>query len=394
MTNKIKQSTLLILLASFSLGFVRCKKDSSEVPAGTDSTSLAAHHSGAVNLATTTTTTSTTGAYDITKSLPTGYVKDGSVDYTAYLQKAINANSNIVFPAFPIMVDDAGLIVGSNKTITFLTGSKLVLKPSANANYNIINVLLANNVTLNNPVIVGDRYKHLGTTGNWGQGISINGSTNVTINNPNVSNCWGDGMFIAQKSGITAQNIKIVNAYLTHNRRNGISLTGGINVDLESPYCAYSDGVAPYCGIDIEPNVSTDQLQNIVLNNPKTEHNVGPGISTGLKRMYSSTNKTIGITIANHSDLGSAIAFHSTVSLTYQIGSATVSGNINLVNPSWKRNTNTAITTDLLANTIKLNISKPTVQDINGVTLTQAQIISLFTYKTHINREANYSLTF
>jgi len=392
MTNKIKQSTLLILLVSFSLGFVRCKKDSSAVPAGVDSTSLAAHHSGAVNLATTTTTTTTTTAYDVTKSLPAGYVTDGSVDYTAYLQKAINTYSNIVFPGFPIMVSDVGLVIGSNKTITFSTGSKLVLKPSSNANYNIIKVLLANNVTLNNPVIVGDRYNHLGTTGEWGQGLAINGSTNVTINNPTVTNCWGDGIFMGPKSGITCQNIKIVNAYSAHNRRNGITITGGINVDLEGGYAGYSDGAAPYSGIDIEPNASTDELQNIVINNLRTEYNVGPGISAGFNNLFGGANKNISINLTNHSDKGSAVAFHCTAPSPF--GTGVLSGTVNVVNPFWRKNTNTPITTNLMVNTVKLNISKPAVQDINAVSLTQAQIISLFTYKTHINREANYSLTF
>lgn len=388
MTNKIKQSTLLILLVSFSLGFVRCKKDSSAIPAGADSTSLASGHKGAVNLATTTTTT----AYDITKSLPAGYVTDGSVDYTACLQKAINTYSNVVFPGFPIMVSDAGLVIGSNKTLTFSTGSKLVLKPSSSANYNIIKVLLANNVTINNPVIVGDRYNHLSTSGEWGNGLAINGSTNVTINNPVVSNCWGDGIIMSAKSGIICQNIKVVNAYSTHNRRNGITITSGINVDLEGGYSGYTDGTAPFSGIDIEPNSSTDELQNIVINNFKTERNVGPGIQAGFNNLFGNANKNISINLTNHSDKGSSVAFHCTA--PSPSGTGVLSGTVNVTTPFWRKNTSTPITTNLMVNTIKLNISKPVVQDVNGTNLTQSQIISLFTYKTHINREANYSLTF
>jgi len=386
---KMKLGTQLILLVFCTAGFVRCKKDST-VDATPTATLTGTIPTKGTNLATTTTTT----PYDITKSLPSGYKTDGSVDYTTYLQKAINTYSNITFPAFPIMVDDAGLVVGSNKTITFLPGSKLILKPTANGNYNIINILMATNVTLNNPVIVGDRYKHLGTTGEWGQGIAINGSVNVTINSPNVTNCWGDGIFLRQKGGINNQNITIKNAYCKYNRRNGIGVTNAIGLDLESPYAAYCDGANPWTGIDIEPASDTDEIQKITINNPVTEHNVGNGISVGFKNLFGGPNKIISVQINNPADKSSAVAFHCTAILSQQVGTETVTGPVNVANPFWRRNTNTPITTNLLVKTIKLSISNPTVQDINGTALTDAQILSLFTYKTHINREANYSLTF
>src|SRR5690606_19325967 len=36
--------------------------------------------------------------------LPKNYVKDGTVDYTNYLQKVLNENKNVVFPNFPIRI--------------------------------------------------------------------------------------------------------------------------------------------------------------------------------------------------------------------------------------------------------------------------------------------------
>jgi len=82
--------------------------------------------------------------------LPAGYVKDGSRDYTSYLQAAINKYSNLVFPAFPIMVNANGLTIPSNKTITFLTGSTIVFKPTLLATYNILKISGSTNVTLYN----------------------------------------------------------------------------------------------------------------------------------------------------------------------------------------------------------------------------------------------------
>ena len=44
--------------------------------------------------------------------------------------------------------------------------------------------------------IIGDRDNHLGTTGEWGHGIMIRGSSRVTVRDIHISRCWGDGVSI------------------------------------------------------------------------------------------------------------------------------------------------------------------------------------------------------
>ncbi|GAA4087082.1 hypothetical protein GCM10022392_05070 [Mucilaginibacter panaciglaebae] len=326
--------------------------------------------------------------------MPAGYVKDGSKDYTTYLQDAINKYTDITFPAFPIMVNDKGLVVGSNKTLTFLAGSKLIVKPSSNGNYNIIDIVNASNVTLNSPVIVGDRYVHLGTSGEWGMGIGIYGSSKVTVNNATITNCWGDGITVEPKKGVSSSAISINNAYCNYNRRNGMSITSVIGMTVESSYFGHTNGVLPCAGIDIEPNSSTDELQQVTISNTRTEYNTGTGISTGLKNLFGGSNKKMSLTVINHIDKGSADAFRATATLTRRVGSETVSGDIIVTNPYWRQNTNTPIQTNILVKTIKLTVTKPTVQDVNGNQLNNASILALFTYKTNINRDANYVITF
>jgi hypothetical protein len=385
--NNIQQICSVILLMSCTLVFSRCKKDETQTPSlATDSTNN--------SLKLTTKTLATTTTYNITSCLPSKYVTNGTVDYTTYIQNAINKNSNITFPAFPILINDKGLTIGSNKTITFLTGSKILLKPTATGNYNILNILNATNVVLTGPVIVGDRNTHLGTTGEWGQGIGIYGSSNVTINGANVTYCWGDGIYLAAKGVVNNKNITIKNATSLYNRRNGISVTNAIGLDLESPYAGYSNGTAPFTGIDIEPSSYADELQGIVLNNPNTAYNPGMGISVGFKNLFGGPNKTIGVTITNHNDKGSGDAFKATATLTQQKGSETVTGNINIVNPTWRKNTVAPIQTNLLVKTIKLTITNPNVQTVSGTLLSDAAILSLFTYKTNINYTANYVINF
>jgi hypothetical protein len=336
----------------------------------------------------------TVATYNITSSLPSGYVKDGTRDYTGYVQAAINKYSNITFPAFPILINAAGLKIGSNKTITFLSGSSIILKANPSANYEILLISNATNVTLNNPVIVGDRYVHLDTLGQWGQGIAVYASSNININNANVSNCWGDGIYLGSKNGVNNSNISIYKPICLYNRRNGISITSAIGLNMEAPYAAYCNGSPPYTGIDFEAESDLDELQNIVVNNPSTAHNVGNGIAMSFRSLFGGKNKNIGFQIINPADKLSATGFKATATLTRRVGNETVTGKIIITNPIWRENSLTPIATNLLVTTIQLSLTNPSVEDMTGTWLTDSQILSVFTYKTHINAAANYSILF
>ena len=171
---KNRISTLLIF-TSLALSFSSCKKDnlnetSLDAPlsmALKDRMSMAVPADGI-----------TSDSYYLINSLPSGYVQDGTVDYTSYVQAAVSKYSNIVFPGFPILVNDSGILIGSNKTITFQSGSEIRLLGSAKGTYNILKMAAVSNVTLYNPVIVGDRDTHIGTTGEHGMPM---GESNLVV---------------------------------------------------------------------------------------------------------------------------------------------------------------------------------------------------------------------
>src|SRR5690606_36315193 len=135
--------------------------------------------------------------------LPKNYVKDGTVDYTNYLQKVLNESKNVVFPNFPIRINDTGLVINSGSIILFPVNSKLVLGSSSKSNYEILRIHNKNNITLVNPTIIGDRDNHKGSKGEWGMGISIKDSEGLNIINPKISNCWGDGIYIGKSNSIS-----------------------------------------------------------------------------------------------------------------------------------------------------------------------------------------------
>ena len=65
----------------------------------------------------------TSGSIMLTDYLPRNFVRDGSMDYTSFIQIALIKNPNIVFPDFPVLINDSGLEIPSNRTLTFLKGS-------------------------------------------------------------------------------------------------------------------------------------------------------------------------------------------------------------------------------------------------------------------------------
>jgi hypothetical protein len=229
--------------------------------------------------------------FKIETVLPKGYVKDGTVDYTAYIQKAVDANKKIMMPDFPLMT--TGISAQSNSQIYFQKGSSLILKPTADVRYQIISLHGVENVKIYNPKLIGDRDKHLDSKGEWGFGIDIRGSRNVEIYNVNISDCWGDGIVLVKtlrniKPGITKQNIftteniKIIGGIINNVRRNGITIAGGKDVLLKNLLITNINGTNPMAGIDIEPDDSSNDLANINIDNVKINNaNVGIDLHLG-----------------------------------------------------------------------------------------------------------------
>lgn len=326
--------------------------------------------------------------YDVTKSLPASFVKNGTEDYTIYLQKAINEHDTLVFPPFPIKVNDNGLVIGSNKVITFLPGSVLLLQPSNKPVYDVLKIAGANNVTLNNPVITGDRDTHIGNRGEWGNGIGVYSSSNITINQPKVSECWGDGIYLGRlkRSPTVNYNIKINKAVLVHNRRNGISVISVNGLALLSPRILNTDGTLPMAGIDFEPNSPFDELKNIEVVNPLTVSNKGAGISLGLKNLYGGNDKQIDIKITHPTDSGSGIGLRTTATLTRRISNEIVSGTIFVEKPLWVKNNVCPLLVNILDQHILLKITSPTLVDTRGKKLDKSLAVSTLLSSKTINK--------
>lgn len=275
-----------------------------------------------------------TSKVDITKYLPSNFVKDGSIDYTSYIQKGLDENRDVIMPNFTILINEKGLRLKSNSNIYFQNKSKLIMKPNYLEAFSCIWILNCKNVKIYNPFIVGDRKKHLGEKGEWGMGIHITQSNHIAIYNPNISDCWGDGIYIGGGNK-PSSNVLINDAVLINNRRNGMSLTNAVHITINNPTIERTNGTLPMAGIDIEPNNSSNEIDNITINNPRTIRNKKYGILIELNYMVSKFDKKVNITINDHLDEFSGKPLAIAKIRGNKIGKKTLLGNIKINNARW-----------------------------------------------------------
>lgn len=279
------------------------------------------------------------GAHRLVDDLPAEYVTDGSVDYTDIIQRAVDLYQTIEFPAFPLLVNDKGIVLHDNQKINFLAGSQLRLSPSAKTNYSVIKIENIKNVTLVNPVIYGDKEKHLGTAGEWGMGISILGSDNITLINPQTYDGWGDGIYIGEtRQRPYSSNIRISGAKANNNRRNGMSVVSVKGLRVRDSEFSNNVGVLPKAGIDFEPNYYWNELAGYIsLSNIKTaNNNVGIFLTPGELNREKAFEKEMDFKLAGHQDDSSNYALVIKALGSTAKARGVTTGAVKIMSPIWK----------------------------------------------------------
>ncbi len=302
--------------------------------------------------------------YKLENDLPPNYVTDGTIDYTEYIQRTLDSNCKVIFPPFPILINENGLKIPSDSRIVFSKGSVLKLKPNKKSNYKILEMRNVSNIVLHNPVIEGDRYSHLGTDGEAGMGIAIYSSKNIVIHQPNIQFCWGDGIYIGkQRMSKPPENIVISGGITNRNRRNNITITSGVGITIKNHTASQADGTKPMAGLDIEPNSPEHIIDSIKILNLTTKNNVGKGIQIGLSRLMKDGFKMTNIFVENHIDINSSIAVLISCPVTpnEEENLALPKGSITFTNPQWSDNDIVLKANGFRTTTILLNLESPKV---------------------------------
>lgn len=138
----------------------------------------------------------------------------------------------------------------------------ITMLPNDFTNYNIVG-LKGENIRLHGKgEIVGDKYTHTGTKGEWGMGLNLAKCKNVDIYDLTIRDCWGDCIYI----GTESTDVRINNCTLINGRRQGISITSAEKVYISNSRISKVHGTAPQYGIDIEPNKG-DTVDQIIVEN-------------------------------------------------------------------------------------------------------------------------------
>ena len=188
-----------------------------------------------------------------------GAVGDGVKDDTAAIQAALNKlgtlGGTVVIPAGRYLIDAAKNLRPLSRTLLKLEpGAVLVAKPNALSRSYVIYLKDKVDVEIQGGEIIGERDRHdfsrVSGTHEWGHGIQVLGCKRVTISDIRISNCTGDGICL----GGMSDDVVVSKAICDNNRRQGLSITNTTNVKVLGGEYINTNGTAPQCGIDIEPD--------------------------------------------------------------------------------------------------------------------------------------------
>lgn len=203
------------------------------------------------------------------------------IEDTESIQSAIDSvpsNSTIIIPPGLYYINaKSGIKLKSN--ITLIIEGTLQAIPNNLENSRIISINNSSNINIIGGTLIGERYDHHGTDGEWGMGIQIMSSSNILIKNTTSKDNWGDGFYIGRfnSSDIVPSNIRLCSIISTNNRRQGLSIVSGDTILVNNSVFSKTNGTDPQAGIDIETD-EHDTVQNVAIFNSLFYDNIGAGI--------------------------------------------------------------------------------------------------------------------
>ncbi len=195
-------------------------------------------------------------------------------DDTSYLQSLLDSGK--IIPAGAYFVDGTIGLRPAAERILDLRGVVLAINPTESAYYRAVMIQGTDGVIVYGGTILGERFEHLGTAGEWGMGIEIRDSRRVRIVGTKIDDCWGDGIYIGDDS----RDLTIQGVVCDENRRQGLTVTDATNVTIKDSEFVNTWGTLPACGIDIEPNIY-EGAYNCTISNCRISGNQGGGTQAG-----------------------------------------------------------------------------------------------------------------
>lgn len=213
---------------------------------------------------------------------------DGRQDDTRAFQAAIDAlpeeGGTVRVPAGNYLINPLRSVrLRSRMHLSMDPDCRLVAMSNAAPRAYVLLLQRVEDVEVSGGRIIGDRERHLDTTGEWGHGVMVRGSARIELHDLHITRCWGDGISVGGLSGIAGQaplpsrDVVIRNVVCQGNRRQGLTI--GRSRHVRVLRCSFLDtgGVLPGCGIDIEPDPGGD-ARDILVEDCLAQNNHGAGI--------------------------------------------------------------------------------------------------------------------
>lgn len=287
------------------------------------------------------------------------------------------------------LVRKVGLQVPSNSRCIFAPGAAIKTLPTDAETGYTINAYLADNFEIINPVVYGERNTHIGTTGEWLNCFNIVNCTNAYLHRPVAYDAWGDGIYVGieyfSATNKQSKNVTLFEPRVYNARRNGYSITSGIDLKLIRPYAEGTSGAFPQAGLDLEPEGAGSVLpvcENWLIESPQTKNCAGAGISVYTETLP--TNSKVDIKITNHKDYG------STVGAVVQHGANVVRGTVVFTSPNWEKSRANGCAIKTVTNGPRLYIIDPIIEDCGDA---QAAMGWTFDSAINITRDAGEPTT-
>lgn len=254
---------------------------------------------------------------------------NGVTDDTEAVQAAVDNSENVFFPAGTYLVS-ADIVIPSNRNIWGQSQLSIIKRADNDLEqYNILLLNKSENVRISDIAVVGDKHTHLGTGGEWGHCIMMQGCQNIVIKNSVLKQAWGDGIGMTTydgdtMEGVECQNILIDGCVFDDNRRLGVAVIDCSGLTIRECVIKNTRGTNPQCGIDFEPNDDSRQrCHNCIVESCYFEANSGGDIHLANLKKYHGVEifncvfkSNIGLSLwgsLSDTDLGSYVSVHSCV---------------------------------------------------------------------------------
>jgi hypothetical protein len=143
--------------------------------------------------------------------------------------------------------------------------------------------------------------------GEWRMAINLESVARVSLLNSIFEESGGDGIYVG---GQCCSDIVINNVTSRNNYRQGISVICANGLAVTNSVFMGTKGTAPQCGVDIEPDLPTQQITNVYFTDNVFLNNTGCGIAISV---YALTNVSQPFSISFRNNLVSETAGYGVI---------------------------------------------------------------------------------